>query len=441
LRWSFKTRLFITFFLYGLLVGGIIIITTLNFSKKSIQKVAIENAKSKFIEERNLFKFYFSNVETKLQTIQESKIFQRHIKGGIEVDDALVDLFSSIARSDNFIMQLRLLDAKGNERVRIDRNVCFSLPYVVPKSKLQNKKERYYFQKILSLNKDEYWTSKLDLNVEHGKIEKPYKPVIRVGTPVFDGQNKRGIIIINIFMKKLLEQFTSSKLYNSYIVDHDGYFIIHPNGKYNFSRYTGFHLKLENLFPNDYKQILNSYEYKTEKFYSASLGLPNGEGLKMIIEPTHAFITANHRDLYKNILLISVVLLLLSIPIAFFLAKPYAAMKAHVDHINENLESLVDEKTKALQELNKTLEKKIEDRTHEQNILLSLFDLGDAVLFKWRNDEHWSVEYVSHSVHKLLGYTHQQFLNAEITYAKCVHPEDLQRVIEEVGDAINKKLY
>ena len=74
----------------------------------------------------------------------------------------------------------------------------------------------------------------------------------------------------------------------------------------------------------------------------------------------------------------------------------------------------------------------LENKTDEQNVLLSLFDEGDSVLFKWNNDINWSVNYVSNNVEKLLGYTESDFLDKKIEYAQCIHSDDLQRVIEEV---------
>jgi len=82
--------------------------------------------------------------------------------------------------------------------------------------------------------------------------------------------------------------------------------------------------------------------------------------------------------------------------------------------------------------LNKVLEQKVSDRTREKDILLSLFDKGDSVLFKWNNDENWSVDYVSLGVSTLLEYEVDDFLTNKILYANCIHKDDLQNVIDEV---------
>jgi len=87
----------------------------------------------------------------------------------------------------------------------------------------------------------------------------------------------------------------------------------------------------------------------------------------------------------------------------------------------------------------KLLEKELEEKVAEQNVLLSLFDKGTSILFKWKNDEAWSVAHASQSVERLLGYSTDDFLSAKISYAECVHRDDLPRVMDEVNSALEEK--
>jgi PAS domain S-box-containing protein len=98
---------------------------------------------------------------------------------------------------------------------------------------------------------------------------------------------------------------------------------------------------------------------------------------------------------------------------------------------NKNDFNKINEYKNQLQDTNKILNEK----TKEQNQLLSLFDEGDSVLFKWNNDNQWSVNSVSTSVSKLLGYEQKDFINHEIGYASCIHEDDIYRVRKEVSDA------
>jgi len=87
--------------------------------------------------------------------------------------------------------------------------------------------------------------------------------------------------------------------------------------------------------------------------------------------------------------------------------------------------------------LNASLERKVEERVKESESLLTLFDESDNVLFKWNNDKEWSVAFVSKSVSKLLGYTKEDFENNKISYASCIHPDDIEMVSKEVLNSVN----
>lgn len=54
------------------------------------------------------------------------------------------------------------------------------------------------------------------------------------------------------------------------------------------------------------------------------------------------------------------------------------------------------------------------------------------VFFKWRNETGWPVEFVTENVANIFGYTRSDFMNNNIRYDQVIHPDDIDRVIEEV---------
>ncbi|MEA2073123.1 MAG: DUF3365 domain-containing protein, partial [Campylobacterota bacterium] len=62
----------------------------------------------------------------------------------------------------------------------------------------------------------------------------------------------------------------------------------------------------------------------------------------------------------------------------------------------------------------------------------TIFNSGSIVLFRWNNDEHWSIDYVSDNVQNLLGYTKKEFMDTEVVYASLIDEEDIQTVTDEV---------
>lgn len=102
--------------------------------------------------------------------------------------------------------QIRYIDYSGDEKIRI--NINNNQAYIVDENQLQNKKDRYYFYETVKLENQAVHVSQLDLNIERGEIEKPYKPMIRFSTPLYDDDNNvKGIIVLNYLAQDLLENF------------------------------------------------------------------------------------------------------------------------------------------------------------------------------------------------------------------------------------------
>ena len=85
-------------------------------------------------------------------------------------------------------------------------------------------------------------------------------------------------------------------------------------------------------------------------------------------------------------------------------------------------------------------EKDLRIKTQEQENLLSLFEEGDTVLFRWNNDNIWSVNYVSSNVLNLLGYKQEEFVNKEINYISCIYKDDLAQVESEIDYVLSNKI-
>ena len=110
----------------------------------------------------------------------------------------------SLAQRNPVYDQVRWIDEAGREKIRISRGK--DGPYIESRQNLQDKSQRYYFKAASLLLPGELYASKIDLNVEHGERERPFKPMLRIATPVADTRGtRRGIIIINILMTPVFE--------------------------------------------------------------------------------------------------------------------------------------------------------------------------------------------------------------------------------------------
>jgi PAS domain S-box-containing protein len=66
-----------------------------------------------------------------------------------------------------------------------------------------------------------------------------------------------------------------------------------------------------------------------------------------------------------------------------------------------------------------------------------LINSGPLAFFLWERKEGWPVRDASKSVYDLTGYTVEEFLSGKIDYASLIHPEDLERVSQEVATYTN----
>jgi len=77
-----------------------------------------------------------------------------------------------------------------------------------------------------------------------------------------------------------------------------------------------------------------------------------------------------------------------------------------------------------------TEQKHAEERHRkEQNLFLE----GPVTIFRWLNTQGYPTEYVSPNVTRLMGYTPSSFTSQVIGYADIIHPDDLDRILDEIA--------
>jgi len=104
------------------------------------------------------------------------------------------------------------------------------------------------------------YLSALDLNMEHGEVERPLKPMIRLAMLAFEGNRKAGVVVLNLKMGKVLERFQQvnhADESEAYLLSQDGYFLSSPHAGWNW----GFMLaerhnqRFAALFPKAWQHI------------------------------------------------------------------------------------------------------------------------------------------------------------------------------------------
>jgi len=166
----------------------------------------------------------------------------------------LAKLFLHFAQNKPQYMQVRFLGKDGHELVRVDSDGTNAK--IIEPDKLQNKAESNYFTQTAELSNDEIYISPLNLNQERGEIERPFKPVIRYATPIFDKENNtfEGIIVLNVFAKFILEPLDAKEEARIYLINREGYYL---KNSFDFSKEWGFMLKPETRIQRDFEEESN----------------------------------------------------------------------------------------------------------------------------------------------------------------------------------------
>lgn len=162
----------------------------------------------------------------------------------------------------NVYDQIRYIDADGMERIRI--NLGTNGGYIVSDDNLQDKRDRYYFIETMKLNENEIYVSPIDLNIENGKIEEPYKPIIRIGRPIYDDNGeKRGIIILNFLVDYMLSGFreiADNSMGEVLLINEDSYTISSEDSTndWNFMFDTKKDMTFDSKYHSEWEMITNN---------------------------------------------------------------------------------------------------------------------------------------------------------------------------------------
>ncbi|WP_258105002.1 PAS domain S-box protein [Marinoscillum sp. MHG1-6] len=198
-----KKQYYIYAILAFVLANGLLIL------RHSFVRAKEESEEKLIINERNKIESIRLEMETSLQNMYSDLLYlsnQQNVKNlrydRFEKKDLIED-FTALLTITNRYDQIRFIDSMGKELVRVNYNK--GSPISVDEKDLQDKSDRYYFSRVINLDRNQLYLSPIDLNMEGDTLERPFNPVVRAATPIVDNDgNKSGILIINYLVSDLL---------------------------------------------------------------------------------------------------------------------------------------------------------------------------------------------------------------------------------------------
>lgn len=177
---------------------------------------------------------HLERIDTDLQILSEVAQVQQVLSDRSEDRlEAVAQLFLDFVRENDVYDQIRLIDAKGMELVRVNHNS--GLPVIVDSEDLQFKGFRYYFKDTSILRPGEIYVSPMDLNIEQGAVEIPFKPMIRFGVPLYGENDELACVLVVNYMADqllgLLRKTGDLSQGQTMLVNREGYWLLAPNAE------------------------------------------------------------------------------------------------------------------------------------------------------------------------------------------------------------------
>ena len=181
----------------------------------------------------------------------------------------LAEHFATFAEDIQIYDQIRWINKSGMEQMRI--NFRSGHAHLIANTMLQNKGDRYYFDKIAQLRPGEVYISPLDLNVENGEIEQPYRPMLRVAIQVIDKQGKfSGALVLNYRAERLLNHFARTQhRANShyYLLNSQGYWLYSSEKRYEWDFMFDGDNTFAKHYPTLWQQIITEEQGQSRSEY------------------------------------------------------------------------------------------------------------------------------------------------------------------------------
>lgn len=350
-------RLLAIFLPAPLLLGGVVLI--LYYQDLANEKILYEQAGGHLVDlHEDIITRELRSVESDLLYLANQAILRDFLSGRDTTRKELQDEYVLFCRHKGLYDQIRYLDITGLEQIRVNYNN--GTPSAVADQELQSKAGRYYFSRTMLLKRGEVFISPFDLNVEHDEIERPFKPVIRLATPVFDRRGtKRGVLVLNYLGAALIQKLAAVSVSfpgSAVLLNQGGYFLhgTAPEEEWGFMlgkettfvyRYPEEWEKLTRLVRGQFHTarglftfctISPSAEIAAERQSPRTATPPEGDdpdandaSLLVVSVVPHAVMYGRSDQLFQRILLVYGVALVLVLILAWYLAFAGALRRYH----------------------------------------------------------------------------------------------------------------
>lgn len=245
--------------------------------------------------------------------------------------DRLATIFGAFLDNHPGYQQIRYIDVAGEELVRVQAGPEGHA--VIADPELQNKADSLYVSETLKLAAGETYYSDVSLNREHGVIEVPHLPVLKLATPVHNADGKvAALIVINLATERLFSGISSTADgVQRNIVDEQGQYIKHSDPAKIFGLELGFDYRFQTVEPElaamaahqDQFMRFHSHHHELDGFQKIyfSPGDRDRYWLLTLNVPRNVVFAGSARALNKMLFFSLLIGLLSLLPIIWFISR------------------------------------------------------------------------------------------------------------------------
>lgn len=313
---DYKKSFLIYFLLFGVLVEAITVTVIFGYNYFDIKQQIKDKYQLEKNEKIDILKTTINQTKSSINAIVENRLFQSYIQDkNFANTQTIKDLFGFIMTENRFYLQVRYIDSFKNEKIRLDRTK-FGLKVVDNNAKLNHN----FLDNIFKNSNEKFWYSDIGLYVENKAIQTPYNPTFKIGQKIVINDKNKGIIVISLSMKNILLKIINSWNFDIFLIDKDGNYIFSKNKSWTKDLKQNDNFFKENMINKDQ---FDSKTYNKNGFFIESLHdiIPSQQGVYLVFKDRGFMIESIKENNYYATVIVMILVLLLSIPLAFFIAK------------------------------------------------------------------------------------------------------------------------
>ena len=276
----FKNFIITFFIIVAIIVGSLM----LYYQKKTndfLQYLKItENQTLKL--EKNIILQKFNSLHTDLLSLAKQNSLYNFLESRTAGSKILAAKeFADFCRLKGLYDQIRFIDKNGMKVFKVNYNSGTSKN--VSDNQLHSLKKRSFFRDTYDLKHNQIYISPLELFIKNGKTAQPQKPIMFLGTPVFDkNKEKQGVIIINYLAADIIStiaNFAKLSLGSIMLVNSNGYWLLgaeKPSSNWGFMYKNRLNSEFSKAYPVVWREVINneSAQIITDKGMFTSTTIP-----------------------------------------------------------------------------------------------------------------------------------------------------------------------